>query len=118
MYVVGSSFELLRTYLAVLFRSTLVSILSLLRYLCTETDEVDPVYAMKACKWSRVIAPLILSLGTGWRGVVKCTSQALCLWEGDAVPIEWGAGRSPALVWTLWSREKSLSTAGIRTSDR
>jgi hypothetical protein len=44
---------------------------------------------MKACKWRRVLVPLIPSLSTGWRGVVKCTSRALCLWERDAVPIEW-----------------------------
>ena len=108
--------------MAVLFRSTLVSILSLLRYVCTKTDEVDPVYcAMKACKWSRFIAPLIPNLGTVLRGVVKCSpgrfafrkeTRYLLIGGGE------GAGQAPALVWTLWRGEKSLATAGIRTPDR
>ena len=93
--------------MAFVFRSTLVSILSLLRYRCTKADEVDPVYAMKACERNRVTAPLILRLGIGWRGVVKCTSRTLCLWERDAVPVEWGLD-GPQRSYGHFGEEKNL----------
>ena len=45
--------------------------------------KVVPVRAIKACRGSRGIAPLILKLGTRWRSVVKFTPWPLCSWEGS-----------------------------------
>ena len=38
--------------------------------------------------------------------------------ERIPVPIEQEAGEAPRLDWTFWRGEKSVATAGIRTTDR
>jgi hypothetical protein len=61
---------------------------------------------MKACRWSRVIAPFILNLGTR---VIIFTPRPLYLWERTPVPIELEAVR------TSRRREKSFSLPGFES---
>jgi hypothetical protein len=62
----------------------------------------------------------ILDLGTRWKCVVSFTSLPLTPTEkSPRCPLSrWFAGvGAPEVVWTLWSREKSLASARNRISD-
>ena len=49
---------------------------------------------MKAYRWSRGTAPLILSLCTTWKRVANFTTWLLDLQEITTVPIKWGGPQS------------------------
>jgi hypothetical protein len=61
-----------------------------------------PVYAMKAYRWSRGIAPLILSLCTTWNRVVNFTPRLLDFQEITPLPIEWEGWWAPQPAWRFW----------------
>jgi len=55
------------------------------------------------------IVPLILNLGTKWRGVANFTLWLLHHWERTPEPTAYEAGRAPEPFCTVWRREKSLA---------
>jgi hypothetical protein len=75
------------------------------------------VHAMKACRGSRGIAPLILSLGTRYRWVVNFTPRPLFRRERTSLPFEWEAVWAPEPVWRFSKRETLLPLSGFRTLD-
>jgi hypothetical protein len=52
------------------------------------TGKHCPVHAMKAYKWSRGTAPLILNLCTRWRCTVKFMALPPYPWERTPLPTE------------------------------
>lgn len=80
--------------------------------------KVLPALAMKAYRGSGVIFPLILYIGAMWRQVVSFMPW-LFLPPGKE-PAVHGAledGWAPQLVWTIWRRGRSLSSAKIWSPD-
>jgi hypothetical protein len=43
---------------------------------------------MKAYRWSRIIAQLIINLGTRWRRMVNFTPRPLYPWDITAIAVE------------------------------
>jgi hypothetical protein len=64
------------------------------------------------------LTPLILNLGSRWRGMLNFTPRPLCPRERILVPIELLASWAPEPVWTFWRRHKSLALVGVRITDR
>ena len=56
-------------------------------YSTFKKGKIVPVHAMKACRGSRGIAPLILTSALGEGGMVNFTPRPLCPWERILVPI-------------------------------
>jgi hypothetical protein len=62
------------------------------------------------------VAPRVLNCDTRKKWVVSLTTWLLNP-EGEMpVPAGWENGWTPAPVWTLWRKEKSLTLAGYRTA--
>jgi hypothetical protein len=55
---------------------------------------------------SRGSAPLILNLGSSWKGVVNFKPWSPKFWERNTVPTELVPAWAAEPVWTLWRREK------------
>jgi len=55
---------------------------------------------------SRRIALHILNLSTRWRSVDNFTTSLLYFEKRNPIPIEYGAGWDPELVWVVWRRKK------------
>ena len=68
---------------------------------------------MKTYRERRRTAPLILTLGTRERSVVKCTPRG-----NNPRPTEQEAGWASESVWTYWKGDKSPAPTAIRTPDR
>jgi len=65
------------------------------------------------------IAPLILSLGTRRRRVVRFTPRSLSRSKKKTLyPLKRGAGWEPRLVWTILGKRKSLTPATIQKCSR
>ena len=79
--------------------------------------KVVPIYAMKAYRGSRGIAPLILNLGTRGRWVLTSHSDSFI--PGKNSVTHWKRGWwAPESVWTALEIRKCLAPTGIRTPDR
>ena len=72
---------------------------------------------MKAYRGSKVTAPLILNPGSKLWSVVNITLPSLYTQQRSSVPTEWAAGWAPEPIWTFRRTGKSLTSAGIRTTD-
>ena len=70
-----------------------------------------PLHAMKSYRWSRDIAPFILSHCTTWKRVANFTPLLLGLHEITTVPIKWDGPQSRSGGFG----EMSLAPFGIRT---
>jgi len=87
--LIGSFFHIFRnTYLFVFFLSVVAVAFEELK-----NDKVFPIPSMKAYRESRGITPLILNLGSRWRGILNFIPRPLCSRERTPVPLElWLAG--------------------------
>jgi len=79
---------------------------------------VFPIYAMKTCRRSRGITPLVLNHDIRWRWVDNITSWSLYCRERRPVTIEEKAKWAPESVWTMWRTEKSLNPVWMCIPDR
>jgi hypothetical protein len=73
-----------------------------------------PVHTMKAYRGSRCIAPLILTLSTGWKSVVNFILWLLYAQKMLLNRRMWARGSSE-LVQTFWRRENSYATSRLQT---
>ena len=73
---------------------------------------------METYRGSRGIAPLILNLTLDGNNWSTSQTSSLSPRKENPVLVEYEAGWAPETVWTFWGREKSLTSAGIRTQDR
>ena len=73
---------------------------------------------MKAYRGSKDTAPLILNLGNKLWSVVNITLRSLYPEQRSSVPTEWAAEWAPEPIWTFRRTGTSLTSAGIRTTDR
>jgi hypothetical protein len=72
-----------------------------------------PADAIKPCRRSRGIAPLIPNFENSWRSVVNFTHRPR---KKIPVPTEWEARWNPELVWEFCRRGNSPAPTGIRTT--
>jgi hypothetical protein len=66
---------------------------------------------MKAYRGSRTVAPVIFSLGTRWKYVVKLNLRLIYFWGKEPRHPLW----TPELIWTFREEKNLLSVQGFES---
>lgn len=81
-------------------------------YCCLQHhNTVSPLHAIKACRRSFHVSPIIFKLGN-WLWVVNSRLRSFTLVKGNLCPLYWRIGSET--FWTYWRRETPLSLPGSK----